>query len=269
MYACCNNIRIFAAIKNLFMMKKTITAMMGALLVTLSGMGATATDTLTVRIKGMRCEECAHKVGNVLRKDQGVDKLAFNLERRTVTVSYDCSKTCADSIAAHLAATGRYKASAYSPTDTIMRGIGLQMADMHCQNCANRIVKRMEAMTGIDSIAPHVDKHYVFFRYDANHQTKDNICKALADLGFTPVNYYTSKNISYAYFNIPAEAVTDETLETALSLDGVDDAAVNARQKSLALTYINTETTEDKLLEELKAAGVAVVVPPEHECKEE
>ena len=33
---------------------------------------AKAADTLTVRINGMRCSECGHKVKNILRKNPGV-----------------------------------------------------------------------------------------------------------------------------------------------------------------------------------------------------
>lgn len=226
------------------------------------------TDTLTVRIKGMRCEECAHKVGTLLKKDKAVGHLSFDLEKRTVAIEYDAQKVSADTLKARLAATGRYKSSPYDKNEVIRRGMGLQMADMHCQNCANRITKRLQQLEGIDSIAPHVDKHYVFVRYNANKTTKANIRQILKDMGFTPVNYYTSKSISFAYFNIPAEKATEETTEIALAIDGVDDANVNARRGSLAITYLNTETSEERLQEALKEEGIEAVVPPAHQCKE-
>ena len=59
---------------------------------------AKAADTLTVRINGMRCSECGHKVKNILRKNPGVGALEFNYERRTVKMAYDSKKTCVDSI---------------------------------------------------------------------------------------------------------------------------------------------------------------------------
>lgn len=230
---------------------------------------ATVTDTMTVRIKGMRCEECAHKVNTVLHKLNGVKSIDYNLERRTATIAYDKVLTCRDTIEARLAATGRYKASAYSKDEVIRRGMGLQMSDMHCQKCADRITKRLEQIEGVDSLAPKVDKQYVFVRYDANRTNKDIIRQALADLGFTPVNYYTSTDISFAYFLIPKEAANDETIDTVLALDGVDDANVNAKRGSLAITYINTETSTEKLQEQLKAEGIDATLPPAHECKEE
>ena len=225
-------------------------------------------DTLLVRIKGMRCEECAHKVGTVLRKIDGFEGASYDFEKRTAKIAYDASRTCADTIKGRLAATGRYKTSEYSADEVIRRGLGLQIADMHCQRCADRIVKRIADVEGVDSIAPHLDKQYVFFRYDANKTSKNVIREVLGGMGYTPVSYYTSKNISFAYFNIPEEKVNAETIEAALALDGVDDANVNKHQKSLAITFVNTDTSIEKLQQELKEAGIEATVPKPHECKE-
>jgi len=225
------------------------------------------TDSFTIRIKGMRCEECAHKVKNRLLKEDGVERLSFDLEKRTATICYDHTKISPDSIKSILKGT-RYKASAYHENDTILRGMGLQMSDMHCQNCANRIMKRFEGMEGIDSMAAHVDRHYVFFRYDANRTCKAHIREVLGEMGFTPVNYYTSKDISFAYFLIPEDTDVDEAIDLALSLEAVDDANANKRRHSLAITYANKYTTEEKLLEGLRSAGIKATLPAPHQCKE-
>lgn len=246
-------------------MKKIL--FLGALLL-VSAM-ADAADTLTVRINGMRCEECAHKVRNILSKVSGVGPLEFNIERRTVKIGYDEQQTCADTIKARLDATGRYKSSPYDASAVIRRGMGLQMADMHCQKCADRIMTRLKMMEGIDSMAPHLDKHYMFIRYDANKTCKNDIREVLLQLGYTPVNYYTSKDISFAYFLLPEEAAKEETAEVALALDGVDDATVSKRNKSLAITYINTETSEERLLQALEEEGIKATLPKPHECSEE
>ena len=127
-------------------------------------------------------------------------------------------------------------------------------------------------MDGVDSIGPHVDKHYVFVRYDANRTSKDVIRNALVALGFTPVNYYTSKDISFAYFTLGASTLKSNTpdaiIDTALTLEGVDDANVNPKQRSLAITYVNKETSSQQLLEQLRAEGIEASLPPAHECKE-
>lgn len=247
-------------------MKKIISLAIVSLL-TIGAMAANS-DTITVRINGMRCAECGHKVKTALRKNPGVGALQFNYERRTVEIAYDPQQTSTDSIYAILAATGRYKAKAYSPTEVIMRGYGQRMDDMHCQKCADRVMARLNQMEGIDSLAPHLDKHYMFIRYDANRTCKDSIRAAINKLGYTPVNYYTSDKIAWAYYNIPAEAATQETIDSILALDAVDDVNVNARRQSLAVTYFCQELSADQLLEEIHKMGIKAEVPAPHECKE-
>ena len=247
-------------------MKKLMTLAIFALF-SMSSM-ATTTDTVTVRVKAMRCEECGHKVKNALRKNPGVDGLEFNYERRTVKIVYNPQKTDVDSIYRSIAVTKRYKASPYSPTEVIRRGYGQRIDDMHCQKCTDRIMKRLSQIEGMDSIAPHLDKHYMFIRYDANRTCRADIRKVLNGMGFTPVNYYTGNKIGYAYYIIPSEAATNETIENVMTIDGVEDVNVNAKRKSLAITYFKDEMTAERLLPEVQKLGIKAVIPAPHECKE-
>jgi len=225
------------------------------------GLQAQTIDTLTVRIKGMRCEECAHKVKNVMRLLPGIEGVTFNIERRTASIAYDSKQLCADSIKARLAATGRYKASAYSPQDVIIRGMGLRLADMQGEEDYHRISQRLQTMKGIDSIAPHLDKHYIFVRYDANRTSKADVRRVLSDMGFTPVNYYSGPKVAYAYYQIPADKISQETMDEVLMLTGVEDVNVNVQRKSLAVTYFTDETTAEQLLKDIKAVGIIVKNP--------
>ena len=217
---------------------------------------AASTDTLVIRIKGMRCEEESNKVNKLLRPNAGVEDLVFDLEKRIVTVTYDPSKTNRDEICAAL--TGRLKPSAYDPKEMIRRGMGLKTEELQTPADAERIMQNMSSMVGIDSISPNIAKRYVFVRYDANKTTKAAIREKLESLGFTPVTYYTSNIISFAYFKMPAEADTEENLEMILALDGVEDVNANPEKGSLAITYVNTQTTEEKLLSDIQAEGIEV-----------
>ena len=229
---------------------------------------AMTVDTLTVRIKGMKCEECAHKVMTAVRQLPGIDNVKSNIERRTTTVTFDPALTYRDSIEARLAATGRFKASPYSPDEVIRRGFGLRIDDMHCQNCANRITKRLSQIEAIDSMSPHLDKHYIFIRYDANRTCKADIRAAIGQLGYTPVNYYSGPKVSYAYYNIPAEQATQETVDEVIIITGVEDVNVNQQKQSLAVTFFTDETNADQLLADIRQAGIKAELPPAHECKE-
>ena len=237
--------------KQLIIMTLLLTAQLGVM--------AQNIDTLTVRIKGMRCEEEANMVNKILRPNGGVEDLTFNLERRTVTVVYDSSKTSPDDIFAALNnAKGRYKSTLYDATEVIRRGMGLKTEELQTQADADRIMQNMSSMVGIDSLAPNIAKRYVFVRYDANKTDKATIRAKLQSLGFTPVTYYTSNIISFAYFKIPAEAATEENMDLILALDGVEDVNANPEKGSLAITYVNTQTTEEKLLSEIQAEGLKV-----------
>ena len=226
-------------------------------------------DTLMVRINGMRCAECGHKVKNILRKNPGVGALEFNYERRTAKIAYDAKKTCPDSIYSMLARSGRYAAKPYNPQERIGRGMGQRIADMHCQKCVNRIIDNLSKLDGVDSLAPHLDKHYMFIRYNANRTSRDDIRQLINKLGYTPCNYYSSPKVEYGYYLLPAEQANEETVEAILALDGVEDVNVNSKRKTLAITFFNDETTADKLYAEIQKMGIKAEVPAPHKCTEE
>lgn len=228
-----------------------------------------AADTLTVRINGMRCDECGHKVKNVLRKNPGVGTLEFNYERRTVKMAYDAAQTSPDSIYSQLARTGRYAAKPYNPSERIGRGIGQRIADMHCQKCADRIAERLSKLDGVDSLAPHLDKGYYFIRYDANRTSRADIRALLNKIGYTPCNYYSSPKVEYGYYLLPAEQSNQDTADAVLALDGVEDVNVNTTRHTLAVTFFNDETTAQKLLDEIHRQGIKAEVPKPHVCDEE
>jgi len=234
----------------------------------LSFSSVAAHDTLTVRINGMRCAECGHKVKNVLRKNPGVGALEFNYERRTCKMAYDASLTCPDSIYSQLARTGRYAARPYDPTARIGRGMGQRIADMHCQRCVDRIVSQLSQLNGVDSLGPHLDKQYVFIRYDANRTSRADIRNLLNRLGFTPCNYYSSPKVGYGYYLLPEAQANSDTADAVLALDGVEDVNVNTAQHTLAVTFFNDETTADRLYSEIRKLGIKAEVPAPHECAE-
>ena len=215
-------------------MKKTILIALFSVLC--SGLSVAVADSVTLRIKAMRCEDCAHKVNKALRTNDAVENVVFNLERRTVTIDYDGQRLTQDSIKAILNATGRYKPSPYDPKEKIRRAIGL---------------KTEELQTAEDSA--RLDKRYVFVRYNANKTDKATIVEKLTEAGFTPVSYYTSNVISHAYIKIPAEAATKDLVEEVLAMDGVDDANVNKKLGTLAITYVNDQTTAEKLEQQVMA----------------
>jgi copper chaperone CopZ len=146
--------------------------------------------------------------------------------------------------------------------------MGQRIADMHCQKCADRIIASLSKLDGVDSLAPHLDKSYMFIRYDANRVSRDDIREVINKLGYTPCNYYSSPKVEYGYYLLPAEQANEDTAESILALDGVEDVNVNPKSRTLAITFFNDETTADKLYAEIMKMGIKAEVPAPHECDE-
>lgn len=239
-------------------MKKNITTII-ILLVALVGQASAQTaDTITVRIKGMKCDECAHKVMTKVMENKGVNDIWFNIERRTATVSYDPAVTSPDEILTPLRGT-RYNPTDYSPADTILRGFGLRMPEMQVDIDVLRATTALQGQEGVDSLAPHLDKHYLFVRYDANRTSRAEIKRLLLEAGFTPTNYYTGPKVAYAVYQL-ATGSGLVALDKVLAVKGVEDAVYNNQKDRLAITYFTDETQTDKLQADLQTIGVKVAL---------
>lgn len=254
--------------------KKLLLIFTAAFALTSSMNAAETTDSLTMSIQAMHCGKCAHKVSNILHANEGIEDFYINEERRTVSVVYNPQKTSKDSIMSQLAATKRYIPKVYSTDEVMPRTIKQRIADMHCRKCEQRIITRLTAINGIDSLATDLAEHDVLIGYDANKTCKDTIRQSLIALGFTPVDVLlhhgkTVEGISYALFNIPESAANDNTVEDLMAIDGIADVCVNAKKKTLAITYADKYfTTPNALLKQLHETGVEATVPPAHECNE-
>jgi heavy metal-associated domain protein len=180
----------------------------------------------------------------------GVNDIWFNIERRTATISYNPSLTCPDSIKAPFAGQ-RYNMTPYNPADSIIRNMGLRM-ELTDSASARRAITTLNGRKGIDSLAPHLNRRYLFIRYDANRISKNDIKKLLIDAGFTPTSYYTSDKVGYALFNIPRGKNLKTLADDAIAFDGVEDVCVNPTTRKIAFTYFKDTTSEDKLRRKIK-----------------
>jgi len=141
--------------------------------------------------------------------------------------------------------------------------------DMHCQKCARRIRTLLLRRQGIDSMEADIRRHNITVRFDGEQMTADSIRTIITNAGYTPVSACRCGKGAYAYFLIPAEQATTETIDKAKAIKGVEDANVSNRKKSLALKYHHQEISEQQLLEALRQAGIQAALPKPHECKEE
>lgn len=145
----------------------------------------------------------------------------------------------------------------------------LRIDDMHCKKCSDRITAKLVEQTNVDSIRVSLGKHSVTVRYDENEIGVDSIRNIVTHAGYTPVSYCENGTCNYAYFLIPAEQATQQTLDKVKTLRGILDANTNVRRKSLAVAYRVGEVSADQLLADLQQAGIQVQLPKPHVCKEE
>jgi zinc protease len=145
----------------------------------------------------------------------------------------------------------------------------LHIDDMHCKKCASRIQGRLLAKPGIDSMDADIRHHNITVHFDGDQTTADSIRAIVTKIGYTPVNACRCGKGAYAYFLIPVEQATSETIAKAKAIKGVQDANVNKLRKSLAVKYHHETVSEEQLLSALQQAGIKASLPKPHECKEE
>ncbi len=145
----------------------------------------------------------------------------------------------------------------------------LHIDDMHCKKCSNRIQGRLLAKPGIDSMDADVRRHNITVRFDGDQMTADSIRTIVTKMGYTPVKACRCGKGAYAYFLIPAEQATPETIVKAKAVKGVQDANVNSLRKSLAVKYHHETISAEQLLSALQQADIKAALPKPHECKEE
>lgn len=162
---------------------------------------------------------------------------------------------------------------AFLPFLSAMAGNGndtltVRIDDMHCRKCSNRIMTRLSSIEGVDTMIPRLGFHSMFIRYDGRRVSGDSLRAAISQIGYTPVYYYGQRQTAFAYFNLPAEAATQETLDKVKALPAVSDVNVNKRRGAMAVAYYSKETSAEQLLADIQKLGIQAVVPPPHECKE-
>lgn len=88
----------------------------------------------------------------------------------------------------------------------------LRIDDMHCQKCADRIRSRLEKLAGVDQIAFQLENHCVVIHFNSDLTTTDELRSLVTEAGYTPVSYCRCRKGAYAYFLIPADKATGQTV---------------------------------------------------------
>lgn len=140
--------------------------------------------------------------------------------------------------------------------------------DMHCRKCSNRITTALRKLECIDSVATSLGRHSVTVNYDAKRIGKEQIREEMLRMGYTPVECFEGDRIDCAYFQLEDGAVSGETLAAVKAIDGVADVTLNVRRKAMAVSFVKTRQTPEKLLQAMSELGVMAKLPAPHVCSE-
>lgn len=102
-------------------MKKIIAILCAAVAIAASSIDAEAAkpkakSETVVFTTNMHCEKCVKKVNENIAFEKGVKALDVNLEKQTIKVTYDASKTSKENLAAAIKKLG-YKADVCKPEE--------------------------------------------------------------------------------------------------------------------------------------------------------
>lgn len=87
-------------------------------IITFSGMAKTIKTVDLTTTPQMHCQNCENKIKGNLRFEKGVKKIETNIDKQTVTVTYDADKTTVDKIIEGFTRFG-YTARQLKPGETV------------------------------------------------------------------------------------------------------------------------------------------------------
>ena len=79
-------------------MKRIILLFTAMLLVTMASMAKDIQTVVVTTTPQMHCESCENRIKNNLRFEKGVKKIETNIEKQTVTITYDADKTTVEKL---------------------------------------------------------------------------------------------------------------------------------------------------------------------------
>ena len=135
-------------------------------------------QTARLAVRGMSCSNCASTVTAAVESLPGVDHADVNAATEEASVTYDPDQT---SIAAI------YDAIEEAGYEGISEELRVDVADMHCANCAETIATRLEKIPGVLSASVNYATDDATVRVNPEMVDRAAIETGIEDAGYTPV----------------------------------------------------------------------------------
>lgn len=130
---------------------------------------------ITLRVSGMSCAACAANIERVLKKQDGIETAAVNLQLEKARVRFEPSKISTDEIEAAIESIG-YGVEKDS--------VGLQLRGMTCTACAANIERVLQRTEGVVSASVNFPLEKAFVEYDSSRVSARDMISAIEGIGY-------------------------------------------------------------------------------------
>ena len=130
---------------------------------------------ITLEVSGMTCSACALNIEKVLKKKEGVDSVAVNLELGRAKVSFEPSLISPQEIEEAIESIG-YKVEKDKVT--------LNLQGMSCASCAANIEKILNKTDGVISVSVNFPLEKAFVEFNSSRISVREIIAAVQGIGY-------------------------------------------------------------------------------------
>lgn len=135
----------------------------------------TGPKEITLGVSGMTCSACALNLEKILKRKEGVDSVAVNLELGRAKVSFDPSLISPKEIGEAIESIG-YKVEKDKVT--------LNLQGMSCASCAANIEKILNKTDGVISVSVNFPLEKAFVEFDSSRISVREIIAAVQGIGY-------------------------------------------------------------------------------------
>ena len=135
----------------------------------------TGSKEITLGVSGMTCSACALNIEKILKRKEGVDSVAVNLELGRAKVSFDPSLISPKEIGEAIESIG-YKVEKDKVT--------LNLQGMSCASCAANIEKILNKTDGVISVSVNFPLEKAFVEFDSSRISVREIIAAVQGIGY-------------------------------------------------------------------------------------
>ena len=135
--------------------------------------------TLSLEIEGMTCASCAARVETALQRVPGVVGAGVNPATERATISFNANGTTAETLV---------KAVEDSGYGVRSEELALGVRGMTCANCAGRVEKALQGVSGVVSASVNLATERATVRFAGGSVTASQLKAAITEAGYEPLD---------------------------------------------------------------------------------